>query len=444
MPRPTDEQIVEFLPDALAIRHAKLPSWAQRGIIWMSVFFLLSLALAFYAHVDVIVQAQGKLVSENPNIIIRPLERSVIKELKVHVGDRVAKDQVLITFDPVFSSSDQERLAAEVRIQQARLERLEAEFARHDFKLGDRASAEEKVQKELFDDRQKFYAERESYFNNELARIKRSQESLKENLSVQQERLKGYQAIEEMMSKGRSAQATSLRDIIESQIARQGLQAEIGDKENNIAILGNEHLSKKAEYLAFIRNWRIDIAEEMVKTQAALISAQKEWLKANQLSSYVELRAPEEAYVHEIAPVSPGSAVREAEPLITLVPRYGQLECEAKIRAEDIGLVHVGDKVRLKVSAFPYQKYGTLLGKVRVISRDAFQHDPSSETKESKPAFFQTRITILGSEIENSWLPEALIPGMEIQADIVTGQRRVISYLLFPLIRSLDEAIREP
>ncbi|MBQ7585438.1 MAG: hypothetical protein IJU40_04215, partial [Desulfovibrionaceae bacterium] len=184
MPRPTDEQIVEFLPDALAIRHAKLPSWAQRGIIWMSVFFLLSLALAFYAHVDVIVQAQGKLVSENPNIIIRPLERSVIKELKVHVGDRVAKDQVLITFDPVFSSSDQERLAAEVRIQQARLERLEAEFARHDFKLGDRASAEEKVQKELFDDRQKFYAERESYFNNVLARIKRSQESLKENLRV--------------------------------------------------------------------------------------------------------------------------------------------------------------------------------------------------------------------------------------------------------------------
>ena len=444
MPTPTDESAIEFMPDALAIRHALLPKWAQNGILWLSGFLLICLLIASLAKVDVIVQAQGKLVSNHPNIIVRPLERSVIKQVLVKVGDRVKRDQVLITFDPVFSTSDRERLTADVRIQKARLERLTCEFEERPLVFTANPSAEQKVQQELYQDRKQFYAERERYFTNELARIERSSQSLKENLAIQLKRLKGYQAIEDMMSKGRSAQATSLRDIIESQIARQGLQAEIGDKENNIAILNNELLSKKAEYLAFLRNWRIEIAEEMVKTQAALISAEKELLKATQMSSYVELKAPEDAYVHEIAPVSPGSAVREAESLITLVPMDGRLECEAKIRAEDIGRVQEGDFVRVKVTAFPYQKYGTLNGQVRVISRDAFQHDPSSENKESKPAFFQARITLTGSEIEHPVFEKRLIPGMEIQADIVTGRRRVISYFLFPLIRALDEAAREP
>ncbi|MBQ7738785.1 MAG: HlyD family type I secretion periplasmic adaptor subunit [Desulfovibrionaceae bacterium] len=444
MPSRTDESAIDFMPDALAIRHALLPTWAQNGILWLSGFLLICLLIASLAKVDVIVQTQGKLVSDHPNIMVRPLERAVIKAVLVKVGDRVQKGQILITFDPVFSTSDRERLAADVRIQKARLERLTAEFEKRPLNFTHTPSKEEEVQKELFEDRQQFYAERERYFVNELARIERTSESLKENLSIQVQRLKGYQAIEDMMNKGRNAQATSLRDIIESQIARQGLQAEIGDKENNIAILKNEHLSKKAEFLAFLRNWRIEIAEEMVKTQAALISAEKELLKATQMSSYVELKAPEDAYVHEIAPISPGSAVREAESLITLVPINGQLECEAKIRAEDIGRVHEGDFVRIKVSAFPYQKYGTLNGQVRVISRDAFQHDPTSENKESKPAFFQARVTLTGSELEHPIFEKRLIPGMETQADIVTGERRLISYFLFPLIRALDEAAREP
>ncbi|MBQ9536524.1 MAG: HlyD family type I secretion periplasmic adaptor subunit [Desulfovibrionaceae bacterium] len=444
MSKPTTASVLAFLPDALAIRHALLPGWARWGIWWLSGILLLALSMACLFKVDIIVQTQGKLVSDNPNIVIRPLERSVIKAVKVKVGDRVEKGQVLITFDPVFNTSDQERLSAEVRIQQARLERLQAEFTEVDYVPGSSPTAEQKVQKELFDDRKQFYAERETYFSNELARIKGTQHSLQENLRIQLERLKGYQAIEDMMSKGRSAQATSLRDIIESQIARQGLQAEIKDKQNNLKILENEHLSKKAEYQAFLSNWRIEIAEEMVKTQAALISAQKELLKATQLSSYVELRAPEAAYVHEIAPVSPGSAVRETEALITLVPSQGTLECEARVRAEDIGRVHTGDQVRLKLSAFPYQKYGTLHGKVRLISRDAFQHDPTGENKEATPAFYQARVAITGCEMPQSNLESRLIPGMEVQADIVTGKRRIINYLLFPLIRSLDEAIREP
>lgn len=72
--------------------------------------------------------------------------------------------------------------------------------------------------------------------------------------------------------------------------------------------------------------------------------------------------------------MSVGLTVREAETLLTLVPLGGNLEVESEVRADDIGKVHEGDSVRVKITAFPFQKYGTLDGKVRVVSEEACQN----------------------------------------------------------------------
>ena len=87
----------------------------------------------------------------------------------------------------------------------------------------------------------------------------------------------------------------------------------------------------------------------------------------------LELRAPCDAVVHEIAPFQEGSAVREAESLITLIPLDVPLEAEIDVKAKDIGLIKVEDKGRIKFDAYPFQQHGTLDGNVRYISQDAFE-----------------------------------------------------------------------
>ena len=134
--------------------------------------------------------------------------------------------------------------------------------------------------------------------------------------------------------------------------------------------------------------------------------------------------------------------MREAEALITLVPINCEIELEAEIPAKDIGRVKVGDDVRVKLNAFPFQKHGTLSGKIRTISEDTFQKQQKQNELDSA-TYYRARIPLQGS-LKNVHDSFRLIPGMEAQVEIKVGTRRVIEYIVYPLIKSLDEAIREP
>lgn len=439
-----DKDAVAFLSDADAIRHAELPWWAHYGVLWLGVFLLLAIVWACVSPVDIIVTAQGRLVSDHPTIVMKPLERTVIKGIHVAVGDRVHAGQVLATFDPVFSRADKERLATEVHSHEAQYERLAAEFAGTPYELSSDPTREALIQADIFQKRQRIHTEKLEYFDREIERITKTRHSLQENLAVQRKRLAGFKDIEAMLAKAKSSQAVSPRDLKEAQLTRMQLEADISDKENNILVLDSELLSKNAERDAFCTDWRIEISEKLAQARTALTSARKEFDKASQMTSYVELRAPEDAVVHDIAPMSIGSAVREAEPLVTLVPLKGTVEVEAEIRAVDIGKVSLGDHARVKVSAFPFQKYGTLAGTVRVISEDTFAHQPGEHRPEASTAFYRSRLQLAASEGKGFHLLEHLIPGMEVQAEILVGQRKIIEYLIYPIIKSLDESIREP
>ena len=134
-------------------------------------------------------------------------------------------------------------------------------------------------------------------------------------------------------------------------------------------------------------------------------------------------------------------AVREAEALITLVPLDSEIELEAEIRPQDIGKVHIGSEVRVKLNSFPFQKHGTLDGVVRTISEDSFEKQQGEPG--SARTYYRARITLSG-HLRNVKEDFRLIPGMECQAEIKVGERRIIEYLIHPLIKSLDESMREP
>lgn len=429
------QDLQSFLSDAHAIQNARLPVWARHTLLYMGGFFLLAILWACLSNVDIIINANGKLVSSRPTIVMKPLERAVIKETHVAIGDRVSRGDLLATFDTTFSKADKERLAAETRIYEALFNRLRAEFNNTAYEQPAEQTEEELVQFRLYNDRKRFYAERVEYFDREIERITKTRQSLSENLDLQIKRLQDFRDIESMLAKARSSQAVSPRDLKEARISRRELEADISDKKNNILVLESELLSKEAEKNAFCSNWRIELGEELVKTRTALTNVRKDFDKAAQMAAYVELRAPEDAVVHDIAPMSIGSAVREAEALITLVPLEGGLEVEAEIRADDIARVKLGDRARIKISAFPFQKYGTLPGTVRVISEDSF-------TRENGGAFYRARIAI--DKDADPAFTRKLMPGMEAQAEIITGTRKIIEYLIHPLIKSLDEAIHEP
>jgi HlyD family secretion protein len=160
----------------------------------------------------------------------------------------------------------------------------------------------------------------------------------------------------------------------------------------------------------------------------------------------VVLTTPMDAVVLEVAPRSVGSVMREAETLMTLVPVDVPMEIEAQIAARDIGQVAAGDEVTVKLEAFPYQQYGTLPGKVSVISRDSFvatKGDGAQTAGDAKP-YYKVRVALDDTHLRNAPPDFHLTPGMTATAEIKVGSRRLITYLLYPFLRGLNQSFREP
>ncbi|MDR0932158.1 MAG: HlyD family type I secretion periplasmic adaptor subunit [Victivallales bacterium] len=432
---------VEFQPDALEIKHSRLPWWARYGV-WSALIFMLGAIIwATVGKVDVVVTATGKLVTDTPNIVMKPLERTVIKKVDVKVGEVVKEGQILLTFDPVMNMAEAERIASELSTLSAQVNRLLAEFKGVKYEVTTPGNKDQIWQKAIYDQRQKFYAEKINYYDQNIKQIQASQNSRTQSMNNQLLQLEKLKLLEEMFVKLKEKNAATLKDVLQIQVQNMELAASIDSLRSSLVELEHQEQTAIASKNSYVEEWRNGISTELVKTQRELTSTQKQHDKIQAQLRYDVLRSPCNAMVHEIANFPVGSAVREAEALVTLVPLDSVIELEAEVRPQDIGKVHIGSKVRVKLNSFPFQKHGTLDGVVRTISEDSFQRQQGEPG--STPSYYRTRITLSG-KLRNVKNDFRLIPGMECQAEIKVGDRRIIEYLIHPLVKSLDETMREP
>ena len=154
----TPDEIVEFLPDALEIKNQKLPLAIKIGIWFPFIALTGAIIWASIAKTDVVIQGGGKLVSESPTIVMKPLERSVIEKVHIKIGDVVKKDQILITFDPTINMAEGDRLLNEIHALEAQLARLQAEFDGKNYTGG--SDQFSKWQQSIFKQRNEYYKQR--------------------------------------------------------------------------------------------------------------------------------------------------------------------------------------------------------------------------------------------------------------------------------------------
>ena len=445
MSKKLNSKAVDFQPDAVEIAMRPLPLAARMGVFFGVVVFFSALIASYFCKVDVIVEGSGKLVSVNQNIVMKPLDRSVIKSIDVKVGQVVKPGQLLISFDPSINRAEEERLRSELSSIEAQYERWLAEFENRDYKLPAKPSRNQQWQRAIFDQRRSYFKEKIRYFDESIKRVEANIKSTDETIQKQRQRYKALDEITDMYEGLHSKTVVSKKQVLEIQMSKMQLEADIAKLENSIREASHEKQSTAASKETFVMEWKKDISEQLVGAEQSKTTIRKSLEKVLRLNEYIELRAPCEAIVHEIASFPVGSAVREAEALITLVPIDCEIELEAEIPAKDIGRVNVGDSVRVKLNAFPFQKHGTLSGTLRTISEDTFQKDNVRQENEkiAEGAYYRARIPVTG-KLRGTHSNFRLIPGMEAQAEIKVGVRRVIEYIIHPLIKSLDEAIREP
>jgi hemolysin D len=447
------EIVSEFQPDAVEIEESAPPRTTRITLYTVAVLIITAVIWASLSTVDQIVTAQGKLITTHPNLVVQPLETSVVREIHVAVGDVVQRGQALATLDPTFSKADVDALRTRIAAFDAAIERLEAELNARDFTAPDPANPEDAVQARLFLQRNGYYEASLGNYDAQIASLQAKLQTNKSEEALTAQRLETLRSIEAMRSELMDRETGSRLNFLLSRASRLEVEDSLSHMRGDQVDLTHKLGKTRAERQVFIEDFRRTALQDLVDTLAKRNAAAEDLKKAELRQQLVVLTTPVDAVVLEIAHRSIGSVVREAETLFSLVPRDAPLQAEVNVDSKDIGEVAVGQPVRLKFEAFPFQKYGTASGVVRVISQDSFTpeaggdtagHAPREEAGHPAKPFYRVLVDLTDMRLRG--LPEQfqMLPGMTLTAEMKVGSRRVISYFLYPLLRGLDESIREP
>lgn len=430
---------LEFLPDSVKIRERQVPLAARAALYCILGLIAFAATWACLGRVDKVVIAQGKVVTTDRPVIIQPIQTAVLRSIDVKEGDVVEKGQVLATLDPTFSHADEAEIASREEYLLALVQRIEAELDGRD--IAETANPLVQGQARLMAARIERQRSMLQALDNEIDTLEHKVEAS----IAEQERLRlSLNSLREIEGNYKSLFEKNMCSKIEYLQARESRRemaramASAGDREAQ----SREQLEKaRSQRESQETDYRAELTSALVEARQELNEIRHRHVKAERIRDMVVIRAPRRAVVKETAPIAAGSIAREAEPLMVLAPLDSTLEADVKINARDIGRVHTGIPVRIKLEAFPFQRHGTLLGSVSVISPDAFIDQSGNGGGEQM--IYRAKVRIDSSELRN--VPEhfRLIPGMQLSAEMKVGQRRLISYFLDPIIRGFDESFRE-
>jgi len=418
-----------------------------RGTLYLVVGLFVSLLLiASLAKVDVVVVATGRLATATPPIVLQPMERAILRELRVHPGDVVARGQVLATLDPTFAEADAAALGKQLLALRAQERRLEAESGARPFDVGTAADADDALQDTLYRDRQAEYATRVHAFDEDIQRLRASLLTLSDGRGSLGRELEVAREVEAMRAALLQSQSGSRLHLLEAEAAR--LRAESDQQEAGDRLLELQHSvqSREAERQAFIDAWRRELTETLLGTRTEIARVAAALAKASRLHDLVVVTAPADGIVLDIAPRTEGSVLREAEILLTIVPTDAPLIAEVMIASGDVGYTSDGATAQLKIDAYPYQRHGVVVGRLQSVSEESFAAGTASEaaTTGRGAAFHRGRVVLVDTRLDHVPAGARLFPGMTLTAEIKVGSRSALSYFLYPLTRGLSESMREP
>lgn len=428
-----------FLPAALEIQHTPPHPLARWFAFSMVAFFLLALVWSIVGKVDVVAIAEGKIIPSSRIQQIQPLEKGVVKTLYVHEGQRVKAGDPLLALDRTSSGAERERVNNELQKLEENLLRDNEFLARLDGKA--ESSPFNALQNNLLEQQWQQYQAQlsalQSQWENRKAEQHVNQEvirKLQATLPINTQRAKNMQRLAEQKLVARDqyllqeeTRITQQQDLAAALARNQQLSAAALEVEQNLAAL---------------------TAQTRVKTLAAIADSEREaeslrqqLTKVSDVDDKQVLYAPVAGQVKDLAVHTVGGVVLEAQQLMVIVPEDAALEVEAWLPNKDIGFVQQGEAAIIKINTFPYTKYGTLGATVTRIAEDAV-HDEKT-AREKGGLLYGMSLLMHRSTMVVDGHEEKLLPGMQVTAEIIIGQRRIIEYFLAPLQQHMQESVRE-
>lgn len=460
-----------FLPAALSIRETP-PHPAPRRALWaICALFVAAISWAAFGQVDVVAVAPGRIIVSERSKVIQALDTASIRSIHTHDGDHVRQGQLLIELDDTQASAEsaqatQELLAAQS--EKIRVDALSQAIAKGHLTLpsADDASALCGPQQKTCDiwnnlqwnNLQQQLAAEWQDISSKRDRFAATTETRAAQVQAAKAAAARYQSlIISFRQRENDYSALAQKGFI-NQHAYQDKSRERLDAENELARLQVEQIAAAAahqeaiqEQYAYLAELKKNLANRNIEAMRSIGHLTQERIKTSQRLGILQLRAPVEGIVQQLAVHTNGGVVTPAQPLMVIVPTKGGLVAEVMVANKDSGFVRKGQRVRVKFETFNFTRYGTLDGELEWISADALTRDPQpasgtdsvASNGQAPLAYFPAHVRLRQTHLLVDGRDIPINAGMNITAEIQTGKRSLLDYLLSPIQRTLDESARE-
>jgi membrane fusion protein, adhesin transport system len=410
----------------------------------MMYFWLVAIVMfliwAYFAEIDEIARGDGDIVPSGENQMIQNLEGGIVEEILVREGQSVEKGQLLIKINNEKSKSSFSSNAIKADALEAKIVRLRAEATGSKFK----------VSKEMQERIPQFIENEKSLFNTNKKQLRSKIKALKEQLKQRRQELSEAQSTKDRMEDSLAMIEKEVR-MTEPMVAK-GVRSRI-----DFLKLQREANEVKDRYdSARLSIPRLQSAIKEVQSnidETVLLFQSDAKLKLNEAISELRtyranstaledqvtrtlVRAPMKGIVQKLFVHTVGGVVQPGADILEIVPTDSTLLVEVKIKPSDIAFIYFGQKAIVKFSAYDFAIYGGLEGEVVLISADSIKDEKDN-------VFYTVRIKTTKNYLERNGKKLKIIPGMTVSADIITGRKSVLDYILKPILKTKQYTFTE-
>ncbi len=454
-----DAATLEFQSPSTIILEAP-PKRIARNTIWVIAALVVTMLLiAEFMPMDMEVTADGQVISRAPTIQLEPLETSIVRSIDVHVGQVVRAGQVIATLDPTEAQADLQTLMAQESSLSAEVAEERAEFDGKPYKATDPNNRDQLLQAAIYAQRMAQLKYTLNGYDQQISSLAAQVEGADGQAAYYRDRLVLATQIEAMNVLLQKLNAGSQLTTLQSEDQRVSMAASVAQYVAQAQSSEQTLEATKAQRDAFLQQWNAQLSAQLATNVPQLEGVRQSITKAELVSKLIELRAPQDAVVLQLASgISVGSVMQSGQSFFSLSPLHAPLEVETYIDGAYQGFVKVGQPTVIKFATFPFPIFGDASGTVRVVTSDSFtpqqlaaqlmqmQTTPSVTPQDIPTAelYYAARVTLDKMNLRNVPADFRVIPGMPVETDIRVGTQTVMQYLLERIVPVFTQGLNEP
>ncbi len=418
------ELLDEFEDDIDRIKTKQVPKSVKMSVYSFGLLILFLISWGTISEIDTTISASGKITTVVPNVEVQSNYNSVVKEILVKKGESVNEGDPLVKFDATLQRADKMKLEYQLAVVNSKIDRLKKQSL-----LRNNASVEnpdDERQSRIFRDKRDQYLAKIASLNQQIGSTEDDLRFIKEQLDIQKK-------LEDSKVELFELDLVAEAQVLAEKNKRLSLEKEFTKTNNKLSELKSNRKEYNSQFFGGIN-------DELVGLEDQSMSLREDLKKLERQQTDVVVRAPSDGMILDLHSLYPGAVITPGKSVVTLVPTGVELLTIFDVDPSDISKLIPDTSVKIQLNALPAQKHGELKGKLIYVSADTIDKDVDGNPGN----FYRARAQITEKELKDTPPGFHLMPGMKVSGKFKVGQRRLITYFIYPLIRTLGNSFAEP